>query len=225
MIQEFLIATDTEDALRLKRNKVKSVWYAGGTEINGSIPLWMQSVPSAWLSLDWIPSPMRFLPTHRQHGDIAAVGCIASRSPVAQGAALTCGSFTRRNMATIGGNLALMSDHSYLAPALLASRCRLLTPTSPRVVRTARTTSHQGVSYVSSSIQRYAPACRQPFQGSSVRRLQTVCNQCAESQCSACRIRSDLGQRAGHRPCTGVCSSARQRGATPQRCGECNRKR
>jgi putative selenate reductase FAD-binding subunit len=30
-------------------------------------------------------------------------------------------------MATIGGNLALMSDHSYLAPALLASRCRLLT--------------------------------------------------------------------------------------------------
>ena len=42
-------------------------------------------------------------------------------------AAHFCGSFTKRNMATIGGNLALMSDHSYLAPALIASRARLLT--------------------------------------------------------------------------------------------------
>ncbi|NLK06715.1 MAG: molybdopterin dehydrogenase, partial [Spirochaetales bacterium] len=34
MIQEYLVATDTEDALKLKRNKNKSVFYAGGTEIN-----------------------------------------------------------------------------------------------------------------------------------------------------------------------------------------------
>jgi putative selenate reductase FAD-binding subunit len=44
-------------------------------------------------------------------------------------AALFCGSFTKRNMATIGGNMAMCSDHSYLAPALLASRARVLTAT------------------------------------------------------------------------------------------------
>ncbi|HKM07775.1 MAG TPA: molybdopterin dehydrogenase, partial [Sphaerochaeta sp.] len=34
MIQEFLIAKDTEDALKMRRNNPKSVFYAGGTEIN-----------------------------------------------------------------------------------------------------------------------------------------------------------------------------------------------
>jgi len=128
MIQEFLIATDTEDALRLKRNKVKSVWYAGGTEINrlNSTVDANCAISLAKLGLDTITDEGSFL----RIGSMVTLQQLVA-SPLVprwlKEAALTCGSFTRRNMATIGGNLALMSDHSYLAPALLASRCRLLT--------------------------------------------------------------------------------------------------
>ncbi len=128
MIQEFLIATDTEDALRLKRNKVKSVWYAGGTEINrlNSTVDAKCAISLAKLGLDTITDEGSFL----RIGSMVTLQQLVA-SPLVprwlKEAALTCGSFTRRNMATIGGNLALMSDHSYLAPALLASRCRLLT--------------------------------------------------------------------------------------------------
>ena len=34
MIQEYLIANTTEDALNKKRSNAKSIFYAGGTEIN-----------------------------------------------------------------------------------------------------------------------------------------------------------------------------------------------
>ena len=34
MIQEYLVASSIADALTLKRNNAKSVWFAGGTEIN-----------------------------------------------------------------------------------------------------------------------------------------------------------------------------------------------
>lgn len=128
MIQEFLIATNTEDALRLKRNKAKSVWYAGGTQINrlNSGIEAKTLVSLAKLGLDTITD----------EGSSIRIGSMVTLQQLVESdlvpiwlknAALSCASFTRRNMATIGGNLALMSDCSYLAPALLASRCRLLT--------------------------------------------------------------------------------------------------
>ena len=128
MIQEFLIATDTEEALKLKRNKVKSAWYAGGTEINrlnSSVEV-KCAISLSKLGLDTITD----------EGSTIRIGSMVTLQQLIESdlvprwlkdAASTCGSFTRRNMATIGGNLALMSDCSYLAPALLASRCRLLT--------------------------------------------------------------------------------------------------
>ncbi len=128
MIQEYLVATDTEDALKLKRNKNKSVFYAGGTEINrlNSKVDAKVAISLAKLGLDTITDDGSYI----RIGSMVTLQKLVESELVPQwlkDAALFCGSFTRRNMATIGGNLALMSDHSYLAPALLASRCRLLT--------------------------------------------------------------------------------------------------
>ena len=128
MIQEYLIANDTEHALQLKRNNPKSVFFAGGTEINrlnSTIDTTM-GIGLAKLGLDTITEDECFI----RIGSMVTLQQLVD-SPLIPAwlkeAALFCGSFTKRNMATIGGNLALMSDHSYLAPALLASRCRLLT--------------------------------------------------------------------------------------------------
>ncbi|NBK21010.1 MAG: molybdopterin dehydrogenase [Spirochaetia bacterium] len=128
MIQDFLIAKDTEDALKLRRNNPKSVFYAGGTEINrlNSTIAAKTAISLANLGLDAIGD----------EGNSIRIGSMVTfqqlvDSPLVpqwlKDAALFCGSFTKRNMATIGGNLALCSDHSYLAPALLASRARVLT--------------------------------------------------------------------------------------------------
>ncbi|MGB4406889.1 MAG: FAD binding domain-containing protein [Sphaerochaeta sp.] len=128
MIQEFLIAKDTEDALKLKRNNPKSVLYAGGTEINrlnSSIDA-KTAISLAKLGLDVISDEGNSV----RIGSMVTFAQLIDSDLVPQWlktAALYCGSFTKRNMATIGGNLALCSDHSYLGPALLASRARVLT--------------------------------------------------------------------------------------------------
>jgi putative selenate reductase FAD-binding subunit len=128
MIQEYLIANTTEDALNKKRSNTKSVFYAGGTEINRlhSTVEGRTAISLSKLGFDTISD----------EGSTIKINSIMTlqqliESPLVpswlKDAAHFCGSFTKRNMATIGGNLALMSDHSYLAPALLASRARLLT--------------------------------------------------------------------------------------------------
>ncbi|MGH0051848.1 MAG: FAD binding domain-containing protein, partial [Sphaerochaetaceae bacterium] len=128
MIQEYLIAKDTEDALKKKRANVKSIFYAGGTEINR-----LHSTVEAQtvISLEKLG-----LDTITDDGATIRIGSMVTHQQLIESplvplwlkdAARFNGSFPKRNMATIGGNLALMSDHSYLAPALLASRARLLT--------------------------------------------------------------------------------------------------
>jgi putative selenate reductase FAD-binding subunit len=128
MIQELFIATSSEDALNLKRSHAKSVFYAGGTEINRlhSTVDAKTAISLSKLGLNAITDEGSYI----RIGSMVTLQQLVESELVPQwlkDAALFCGSFTRRNMATIGGNLALMSDHSYLAPALLASRCRLLT--------------------------------------------------------------------------------------------------
>lgn len=128
MIQEFLVASNISDALALKRNNTKSMWFAGGTEINrhGSTLDGKVGISLKALGLDQIVD----------EGPSIRIGAMVSlqqliESPLVPAwlkeAARYCGSYTRRHMATIGGNLALMSDHSFLVPALLASRCTLMT--------------------------------------------------------------------------------------------------
>ncbi|NCC64313.1 MAG: molybdopterin dehydrogenase [Spirochaetia bacterium] len=128
MIQEYLIANDTEHALQLKRNNPKSVFYAGGTEINR-----LNSTVDAPIGIGLSKLGLSSITEDESFIKIGAMVTLQQLvdSPIIplwlKEAAQFCGSFTKRNMATIGGNLALMSDHSYLAPALLAARCRLLT--------------------------------------------------------------------------------------------------
>ncbi|MDD3902105.1 MAG: FAD binding domain-containing protein [Sphaerochaeta sp.] len=128
MIQEFLIANDSEDALKLRRNNPKSVFYAGGTEIN--------RLNSTVMAKTAISLSKLHLNNITDEGNSIRIGSMVTfqqlvESPLVpqylKDAALYCGSFPRRNMATLGGNLALCGDHSYLAPVLLASRARLLT--------------------------------------------------------------------------------------------------
>ena len=128
MIQEFLIAKDTEDALKLKRNNPKSVFYAGGTEINrlNSTIGAKTAISLANLGLDSISDEGKSI----RIGSMVTFQQLVDSALVPQwlkDAALYCGSFTKRNMATIGGNMAMCSDHSYLGPVLLASRARILT--------------------------------------------------------------------------------------------------
>ncbi|HHT81447.1 MAG TPA: molybdopterin dehydrogenase [Spirochaetales bacterium] len=130
MIQEFLIAKDTEDALKLKRNNPRSVFYAGGTEINrlNSTVDAKTAIGLSKLGLDSITDEGGSI----RIGSMVTLQQLVDSDSVPQwlkDAALFCGSFTKRNMATIGGNMAMCSDHSYLAPALLASRARVLTAT------------------------------------------------------------------------------------------------
>jgi putative selenate reductase FAD-binding subunit len=128
MIGKFLVATTLEDALDLKRRNEGSAFYAGGTEINrlGSSIDADVAVSLGNLGLDTIV----------EDADSVKIGSmvtfeqlLASEAVPAylKKAARFCGSFPKRNMATIGGNLALCRDDSYLAPVLLASRCRLCT--------------------------------------------------------------------------------------------------
>lgn len=128
MIQEFLVATTGEDALNLKRKHKGSVFYAGGTEINrlGSSVGATVAVSLGKLHLDTIEETESSV---RIGSMVTFEQLLASDVVPAwlKEAARFCGSFPKRNMATIGGNLALCRDDSYLAPALLASRCRLCT--------------------------------------------------------------------------------------------------
>ena len=117
MIQEFLIAKDTEDALKLKRNNPKSVFYAGGTEINrlNSTVDAKTAISLANLGLGSIADEGGSI----RIGSMVTFQNLVDSALVPQwlkDAALYCGSFTKRNMATIGGNLAMLSDHSYLGP-------------------------------------------------------------------------------------------------------------
>jgi putative selenate reductase FAD-binding subunit len=128
MIQEYLVASNIEDALTLRRNTAQSVWYAGGTEINR---LNSTITAKTVISLEQLG-----LATIVDEGSTIRIGAMVTLQQLVESplvpkwlreAALHCGSLSRRNVATVGGNLALMSDHSYLAPALLASRCSLTT--------------------------------------------------------------------------------------------------
>lgn len=128
MIQTFLQPLDIEEALTLRRNHPTSAWYAGGTEINR---LRTTLSPETVISLEKLK-----LAEISAEKTAVRIGAMATFTDLLENplipawlkeAAAYCGSFARRNRATIGGNLALMSEHSFLAPALLASEALLVT--------------------------------------------------------------------------------------------------
>jgi putative selenate reductase FAD-binding subunit len=130
MMKKFLVAQSKEEALSLKRLHAKSVFYAGGTEINR-----LESAVQAEVAIDLSKLGLNRIEEKKDEiiiGSMATLQTIATSSAVPawlKEAALFCGSFTRRNMATIGGNFALMLGRSYVGPVLLASRAILLIAT------------------------------------------------------------------------------------------------
>lgn len=128
MIKNYKIVKDVKQALTSKRENPEYAFYAGGTEINrlGSSLNVEGAICLQGLGLDKI---------EKVKEGVKIGSCVTLQnlidSPLVpeylKKAAKFCASRTIRNMATIGGNLALGADDSYLMPTLLAAKARLLT--------------------------------------------------------------------------------------------------
>lgn len=128
MITNYKIAKDVKDALTLKSESPSAAFYAGGTEINrlNSAVKVTDVISLEGLGLDKIEDTKE---------GVKIGACVTFESLInsplipeyLKQSALYCASLTHRTMATIGGNLALGADDSYLMPTLLAAKARLLT--------------------------------------------------------------------------------------------------
>ncbi|PKL10449.1 MAG: molybdopterin dehydrogenase [Spirochaetae bacterium HGW-Spirochaetae-8] len=127
MIREFLTADSLEDALRKKLNaKGQAQFLAGGTEINR---LGSSVCPEIAISLK-----NTGLDTITEANGIVTIGSAVTFQDLLDSvivpaylkeACRFCGSLTRRYMASIGGNIILQRDDSYLLPTLVAAKARL----------------------------------------------------------------------------------------------------
>lgn len=128
MIRQFLRPKSVKEALEMQRSKAKSVYLAGGTEIDR---LDSSIQPSVVISLQDLKLDAITEDEHGIHIGSMVTFAKALESDLVpdflKEALRFMGSATKRNMATIGGNVALSSDDSYLMPTLLAARCRLST--------------------------------------------------------------------------------------------------
>lgn len=128
MITEFIQAKSPKDALdAIQKAGAGAVFLAGGTEVNrlGSSVKCTRVVSLKHLGLDTIEESkgvvtIGSMVTFQQALDSAVVPAYF------KDALRFCGSRTRRNMATIGGNVTLSRDDSYLLPTLIAAKARLV---------------------------------------------------------------------------------------------------
>lgn len=121
MVKEFFIATSFEEALEAKKNGY--AFYAGGTDINrlDSEIRTEKAVSLAKLGLDKIEEGCI--------GSMVTFQQIIESSLVPEQLKTACRfniSLQNRNRATIGGNIALKRDDSYLIPYLVAAEAKLL---------------------------------------------------------------------------------------------------
>ena len=127
MIREFLTADSLEDALRKKLEaKGQAHFLAGGTEMNR---LGSSVSPQVAISLK-----NTGLDTITEANGIVTIGSAVTFQALLDSvivpaylkeACRFCGSLTRRYMASIGGNIILQRDDSYLLPTLVAAKARL----------------------------------------------------------------------------------------------------
>ena len=121
------MAKSAKEAARLKNSENKSAFLAGGTEINR-----LGSTVNAknLISIGRI----NYLDGIREEGDSVIIGSMCTfqdiiDSPITpeylKEACRFMGSRTKRNMATIGGNIALRRTDSYLYATLLACAAKL----------------------------------------------------------------------------------------------------
>ncbi len=128
MITEFITSASPEEALKaIQKSGERTVFLAGGTEIHrlGSSVLCNRVVSLKQSGLKSIESS----------NGIVSLGSMVTLQQAIESelvpeylkqALRFCGSRTRRNMATIGGNVSLSRDDSYLLPTLIAAKARLL---------------------------------------------------------------------------------------------------
>ncbi len=128
MISEFIKGESVEQALKeIQKGTSLAGFIAGGTEIQRlGTPLVYDKVVSLHaLGLDVISEKDRKITI----GSMATFNQILENNTIPlylKEAIRFCGSFTKRNMATIGGNIALMRDDSYLLSTLLAAKARII---------------------------------------------------------------------------------------------------
>lgn len=121
MDREFLSAASIDEAIQLRTDDC--AYFAGGTEIER---LNSRVTASTFILLGRIPE----LSVISDAGEYVKIGSMvtftkALKSPAVPSylkeALLCCGSLQKRNMATIGGNIANWRCDSYLIPTLLAA--------------------------------------------------------------------------------------------------------
>lgn len=128
MITEFIQVKSPKEALQaIHKGSEGTVFLAGGTEVNrlGSSVACTRVVSLRHLGLDTIEEQdgvvtLGSMVTFQQALDSEVV------PEYVKEALRFCGSRTRRNMATIGGNVTLSRDDSYLLPTLIAAKARLI---------------------------------------------------------------------------------------------------
>ena len=127
MVDNLIIATTAREAARLKDSQAKSAFLAGGTEINR-----LGSTVNARTLISI--GRVKELDGIREEDDSVIIGSMCTfqdiiESPLTPAylkeACLFMGSRTKRNMATIGGNIALRRTDSYLYATLLAAAAKL----------------------------------------------------------------------------------------------------
>ena len=122
--KSFIVAKSIPIAERLKDNK--SAFLAGGTEINrlGSYVDAKTLISIGRLGLDTVnEAEIDGMPCLRIGATVTFQECVENQKIPAwfREACLFMSSRTKRNMATIGGNVAIARDDSYLIPSLVAS--------------------------------------------------------------------------------------------------------
>ena len=127
MVDNLILAQSAKEAARLKDSQAKSAYLAGGTEINR-----LGSTINARTLISI--GRVKELDGIREEDDAVIIGSMCTfqdiiESPVTPAylkeACLFMGSRTKRNMATIGGNIALRRTDSYLYATLLACAAKL----------------------------------------------------------------------------------------------------
>ena len=127
MVDNLILAQSAKEAARLKGSNNKSAYLAGGTEINR---LGSTINARTLISIGRIEE----LDGIREEDGAVLIGSMCTfqdiiESPLTPAylkeACLFMGSRTKRNMATIGGNIALRRTDSYLYATLLACAAKL----------------------------------------------------------------------------------------------------
>lgn len=131
MAEKYLVAGSTREAAALKTSD--AAYLAGGTEINR---LGSTLSPDILISLKNLKELKQISICNDNDGkEKVSIGALSTFQEIIDSkdapdylkeACRFMGSMTKRNMATIGGNIALCRDDSYLLPTLIAAGAGLL---------------------------------------------------------------------------------------------------